>query len=44
MEFAGSLGKDGMIFTIAGKLEYQACDKTKYMTLAHPLAGTGGTA
>src|SRR5580704_7228598 len=43
MEFAGSLGKDGMIFTIAGKLEYQACDKTKYMTLAHPLAGTGRT-
>jgi len=28
-EFAGSLGKDGKIFTISGKLEYQACDKTK---------------
>jgi hypothetical protein len=28
-EFAGSLGKDGKTFTILGKLEYQACDKTK---------------
>jgi AhpC/TSA family protein/cytochrome c biogenesis DsbD-like protein len=27
-EFWGSLGKEGKIFTIAGKLEYQACDKT----------------
>jgi cytochrome c biogenesis DsbD-like protein/AhpC/TSA family protein len=27
-EFWGSLGKDGRIFTITGKLEYQACDKT----------------
>jgi AhpC/TSA family protein/cytochrome c biogenesis DsbD-like protein len=27
-EFWGSLGKDGHIFTIAGRLEYQACDKT----------------
>jgi hypothetical protein len=27
-EFWGSLGKDGKTFTIAGKLEYQACDKT----------------
>jgi hypothetical protein len=27
-EFVGSLGKDGKIFTISGKLEYQACDKT----------------
>lgn len=27
-EFIGSLGKDGKTFTIAGKLEYQACDKT----------------
>jgi hypothetical protein len=27
-EFWGSLGKDGKIFTISGKLEYQACDKT----------------
>ena len=26
--FWGSLGKDGKIFTITGKLEYQACDKT----------------
>jgi hypothetical protein len=28
-EFAGSLGKDGKIFTISGQLEYQACDQTK---------------
>jgi hypothetical protein len=27
-EFWGSLGKDGKVFTVAGKLEYQACDKT----------------
>ncbi len=27
-EFWGSLGKDGKLFTIAGKLDYQACDKT----------------
>jgi hypothetical protein len=27
-EFWGSLGKDGKLFTISGKLEYQACDKT----------------
>jgi len=27
-EFWGSLGKDGKLFTITGKLEYQACDKT----------------
>jgi hypothetical protein len=27
-EFWGSLGKDGKVFAIAGKLEYQACDKT----------------
>jgi hypothetical protein len=27
-EFTGSLGKDGKIITITGKLEYQACDKT----------------
>jgi hypothetical protein len=27
-EFWGSLGKDGKNFTIAGRLEYQACDKT----------------
>ena len=26
--FWGSLGDDGKLFTIAGKLEYQACDKT----------------
>ncbi len=26
--FWGSLGKDGKIFTLTGKLEYQACDKT----------------
>ncbi len=28
-EFWGSLGSTGKTFTIAGKLEYQACDKTK---------------
>jgi AhpC/TSA family/Disulphide bond corrector protein DsbC len=27
-EFWSLLGKDGKIFTISGKLEYQACDKT----------------
>jgi Thiol:disulfide interchange protein DsbD, N-terminal len=27
-EFWGSLGKDGKVFNITGKLEYQACDKT----------------
>jgi hypothetical protein len=27
-QFWGSLGKDGKTFTITGKLEYQACDKT----------------
>ncbi len=27
-EFWGSLGKDGRVFTITGKLEYQACDTT----------------
>jgi len=26
--FANSLGADGKVFTISGKLEYQACDKT----------------
>ena len=31
-EFWGSLGKDGKIFTITGKLEYQACDKTMCYT------------
>jgi hypothetical protein len=28
-EFVGLLGKDGKIFTITGKLDYQACDQTK---------------
>ncbi len=28
-QFAASLGKDGKIFTITAKLEYQACDKTE---------------
>ena len=28
-EFWGSLGTEGKTFTITGKLEYQACDKTK---------------
>jgi hypothetical protein len=27
-EFWGSLGKDGKLFSITGRLEYQACDKT----------------
>ena len=27
-EFWGSLAKEGKIFTVTGKLEYQACDKT----------------
>jgi hypothetical protein len=27
-EVVGSLAKDGKVFTITGKLEYQACDKT----------------
>ena len=26
--FAGSLGPEGKVFTVSGKLEYQACDKT----------------
>jgi hypothetical protein len=37
-EFWGSLGKDGKDFTIAGKLEYQACDKTTcYMPASVPV-------
>jgi hypothetical protein len=28
-EFWGSLGKDGKVFDLAGKLEYQACNKTE---------------
>jgi len=37
-EFAGSLGKDGKIFTITAKLEYQACDKTKcYVPTSVPI-------
>jgi hypothetical protein len=32
-EFAGSLGKDGRVVTITGKLEYQACDKTTCFAL-----------
>jgi hypothetical protein len=28
-EFWGSLGKDGKVFEISGKLEYQACNKTE---------------
>lgn len=37
-EFWGSLGKDGKMFTIVGKLEYQACDKTKcYMPTSVPV-------
>jgi hypothetical protein len=38
MEFAGSLGKDGKTFTIAGRLEYQACDQTKcYLPTSVPV-------
>jgi Disulphide bond corrector protein DsbC len=38
MDFAGSLGKDGKILTIAGKLEYQACDQRKcYMPTSVPV-------
>lgn len=38
MEFAGSLGKDGKTFMITGKLNYQACDKTKcYMPASVPV-------
>jgi peroxiredoxin len=38
MDFAASLGKDGKTFTIAGKLEYQACDKTKcYLPASVPV-------
>jgi hypothetical protein len=37
-EFWGSLGKDGKNFSIAGKLEYQACDKTTcYMPASVPV-------
>jgi len=38
MDFAASLGKDGKTFTIAGKLEYQACDQTKcYLPTSVPV-------
>jgi len=38
MDFAASLGKDGKTFTIAGKLEYQACDNTKcYLPASVPV-------
>jgi hypothetical protein len=37
-EFWGSLGKDGKLFTITGKLDYQACDTTKcYMPTSVPV-------
>ena len=37
-EFWGSLGTDGKTFSITGKLEYQACDKTKcYMPASVPV-------
>ena len=36
--FAGSLGTDGKVFTISGKLEYQACDqKICYLPAAVPV-------
>jgi peroxiredoxin len=38
MEFAASLGKDGKIVTVNGKLEYQACDQTKcYLPTSIPV-------
>lgn len=38
MEFAASLGKNGKTLTITGKLDYQACDKTKcYRPTSVPL-------
>ncbi len=38
MEFAASLGKDGRMFKITGKLDYQACDKTRcYRPTSVPL-------
>jgi len=37
-EFWGSLGKDGKIFTITGRIEYQACDQTMcYMPTSVPV-------
>jgi len=37
-EFWGSLGKEGKTFTVTGKLEYQACDKTIcYLPTSVPL-------
>ena len=37
-EFWGSLGREGKAFTISGKLEYQACDKTIcYLPTSVPL-------
>jgi Disulphide bond corrector protein DsbC len=38
MDFAASLGKNGKTFTVAGKLEYQACDPTKcYLPTSVPV-------
>ena len=37
-EFWGSLGKDGKTLSIGGKLDYQACDKTKcYLPTSVPV-------
>ena len=37
-QFWGSIGKDGKILTITGKLEYQACDKTMcYLSTSVPV-------
>jgi hypothetical protein len=37
-EFWGSLGKDGKNLAIVGKLDYQACDKTKcYLPTSVPV-------
>ena len=37
---AARLGKDGKTFAITGKLEYQACDKTKCFC-RHPFRSNG---
>ena len=37
-QFWGSIGKEGKILTIAGKIEYQACDKTMcYLPVSVPV-------
>ena len=37
-ELLGSLGKEGEVFTLSGRLEYQACDQTRcYMPTSVPV-------